>query len=101
VCVCWGGVWLIDIVVLPLGLQTTATPSVRTLTPLLGTLRLVQWLAANVNLCICKGSGRSSQETAIAGSFQHEVLDSTIVSGFGNCIWNESPDGTVSGWPFL
>jgi hypothetical protein len=23
------------------------------------------------------------------------------VSGFGDCIWDEYPGGTVSGWPFL
>jgi hypothetical protein len=32
-----GGVWLVDIVVFPLGLQTPSTPSVLSLTPLLGT----------------------------------------------------------------
>ena len=29
------------------------------------------------------------------------LLASTIVSGFGNCIWDGSPGGAVSGWPFL
>jgi hypothetical protein len=29
------------------------------------------------------------------------LLASTIVSGFGDCIWNGSPSGTVSGWSFL
>jgi hypothetical protein len=28
-------------------------------------------------------------------------LASTIVSGFGDCIWDGSPGGTVSRWPFL
>ena len=48
------GVWLFDIVVLPMGLQTPSTTSVPPLTPLLGTLSLssVQWLAANILLCI-------------------------------------------------
>jgi hypothetical protein len=35
-------VWLVDIVVLPMGLQTPSTPSVLSLTPLLGTPCLVQ-----------------------------------------------------------
>ena len=26
---------------------------------------------------------------------------STIVSGFGDCIWDGYPGGTVSGWSFL
>ena len=29
------------------------------------------------------------------------LLASTIVSGFGNCIWAGFPDGTVTGWRFL
>ena len=46
------------------------------------------------------GSASASQETAISGSCQH-FLASTIVSGFGDYIWNQSPGGSVSGWPFL
>ena len=45
---------MVDIVVLPMGLQTPSTPSVLSLTPLLGTLPSVQWLAVNIHLCICK-----------------------------------------------
>ena len=41
------------------------------------------------------GSGKASQESAIY------FVASTIVSGFGNCIWDRSPGGTVTGWPFL
>jgi hypothetical protein len=29
------------------------------------------------------------------------LLASTKVSGFGGCIWDGSPSGVVSGWPFL
>jgi hypothetical protein len=29
------------------------------------------------------------------------LLASTIVSGFGGCIWDGSPDAAVSGWSFL
>jgi hypothetical protein len=45
-----GGVWVVDIVVLPMGLQTHSAPPVLSLTPPLGTLCLVQWLAANIHL---------------------------------------------------
>jgi hypothetical protein len=45
---------LVYIVVLPMGLQTSSTPSVPSLTPPLGTPRSVQWLAANIWLCVCK-----------------------------------------------
>jgi hypothetical protein len=47
-------VWLVGIVVVPMGLQTPSTPSILFLTPLLGTPRSVQWLAASIHLCICK-----------------------------------------------
>jgi hypothetical protein len=47
------------------------------------------------------GTGRASQETAISGRVSKELLASMIVSGFGNCIGDGSPGGTVSGWPFL
>jgi hypothetical protein len=49
-----GGVWLVDIVVLPMGLQTPSTPSVLSLTPLLGTQHSVQSLAVSTHLCIYK-----------------------------------------------
>jgi hypothetical protein len=29
------------------------------------------------------------------------LLASAIVSGFGGCLWDGSPGGAVSGWPFL
>ena len=44
--------WLVDVVVLPMGLQTPSDPSVLFLTPSLGTLCSVQWLAASICLCI-------------------------------------------------
>jgi hypothetical protein len=46
-------VWLVDGVVLPMGLQTPSAPSVLSLTLPLGTLCSVQWLAAS--MCICIG----------------------------------------------
>ena len=46
--------WLVDIVVLPMGLQTPSTSSVLSLTPLLGTPWSVQWLAANIHHCLCQ-----------------------------------------------
>jgi hypothetical protein len=47
------------------------------------------------------GSDRGSQETAISGSWRQVLLTSTIMSGFGVCTWDGSPDWAVSGWPFL
>jgi hypothetical protein len=42
------GIWLVDTVVLPMGLQTPSAPSVLSLIPPLGTLGSVQSLAFNV-----------------------------------------------------
>ena len=47
------------------------------------------------------GTGRASLERAISGSCQQVLLASTIVSEIGDCIWDGSPEGIVSGWAFL
>ena len=46
-------------------------------------------------------TGRVSQETVITGSCHQALVDITIVSGFGDRIWDGSLGGPVSGWPFL
>jgi hypothetical protein len=43
-----GGVWLVDTVVLPMGLQTPSAPSVLSLAPPLRTLCSIQWLAMSL-----------------------------------------------------
>jgi hypothetical protein len=91
-----GGVWLVD-VVLPMGLQTPSTPSVLSLTPLLETMCSVQWLAVSICLCIYKALARPLKRQPYQAAFSMQFLASTILSGFGNCIWDESPGGTVSG----
>jgi hypothetical protein len=48
------GIWLVDIVVLPMGLQTPSTPSVLYLTPPLGTPCSVQWFSEKIHLCVCQ-----------------------------------------------
>jgi hypothetical protein len=47
------------------------------------------------------GIDRASQESAISGSCQLNLLTSALVSGFGGCFWNGSPGGAVSRWSFL
>jgi hypothetical protein len=48
------------------------------------------------------GSGRASQETALSGSCQEGLLDiCNSVWIWCVCIWDVSPGGAVSGWPFL
>jgi hypothetical protein len=44
--------WLIDIVVLPMRLQTPSAPSVLSLTSPLGTPRSAQWLAMSICFCM-------------------------------------------------
>ena len=48
------GVWLVDIVVLPMGLQTPSAPSVLPVAPPLGSPCSVQWLATSILICISK-----------------------------------------------
>ena len=88
---------LVDIVLLPMGLQTPSAPLVLSLAPPLGSLCSVQWLAANISLCICKALAGPLRRQPYQAPFSKHFLASTIVSGFGDCIWDESPDGTVSG----
>ena len=91
------GFWLVEIVVLPMGLQTPSTSSVPSLTPLLGTLSSVQWLAANICLCICKAMAGPLRRQPYQAPFSMHFLASTIVSGIVNCIWDESPVGQSLG----
>jgi hypothetical protein len=52
-------------------------------------------------LCICKVLEGPLRRQPCQAPFSIHFLTSTIVSRFGNCIWDESPGGTVSGWHFL
>ena len=52
-------------------------------------------------LLYLSGTGRVSQESAISGSVSKNLLASTIVSGVGDCLWDGSLGGAVSGWSFL
>ena len=47
-------VWLVDIIVLPMGLQIPLAPSGLSLTPTPETLCSVQCLSASICLCICQ-----------------------------------------------
>ena len=95
------GDWLVDIVVLPVGLQFPSTPSVLFLTPLLGTLSSVQWLAVSISLCICQALAEPLRRQLYQAPVSKHLLAFTIVSEFGDSVWDGSPGGAVSGWPFL
>jgi hypothetical protein len=92
---------LVDIVVLPMGLQTPSVPSVLSLAPILGTPRSMQWFAASIHPCICKALAGPLRRQLYQALFSKHFLASTIVAEFGDCISDEYPGETVSGWPFL
>jgi hypothetical protein len=75
----------LDIVVLPMGLQTPSTPSVLSLTPLLGTNR-VQWLAVNIHFCICEALAGPLRRQPYQAPFSMHFLASTMVSEFGRVL---------------
>ena len=84
-----------------MGLQTPSAPSVPYPTPPSGTLCSVQWLAASIHFCICQALAEPLRKQPYQAPVSKHFLASAIVSGFGGCIWDESPVGAVSGWPFL
>jgi hypothetical protein len=96
---CWG-YWLAHIVVPPMGLQTPSAPWVLSLAPSLGTLCFVQCMAVSIHFCICQALAEPLKRQLYQVPVSKH-LSSTIVSGFDGCIFDESPGGTVSRWPFL
>jgi hypothetical protein len=96
-----GGVSLIGIIVLPMGMQTPSAPSVLFLTPPSGSPCSVQWLALSIHLCICQALAEPLRRKLYQVPVSKHFLASTIVSGFGVCVWDESRDGAVSGWLFF
>ena len=77
-----GGVWLFDIVVLPMRLQTPSAPSVLSLTS------PSAYLSA-----VTEPLRRQLYQAHLSKYF----LASTMVSGFDFCIYDEYQDGVVSG----
>jgi hypothetical protein len=77
---------LVDIVVLPLGLQTPSDPSVLFLTSPLRSLCSVQWLAVNIHLCICQDLSDHLRRQLYQAPVSKHFLAYAIVSGFGVCI---------------
>jgi hypothetical protein len=82
-----------------MGLQTPSAPWVLSLAPPLGIS--VRWLAESIHLCICQALAEPLRRQLYQAAVSKHILASTIVSAFGDCIWDGSPGGTVSGWPFL
>jgi hypothetical protein len=84
-----------------MGLQTPSAPSILSLPPPLGTLCSVQWLSESIHLCMCKVLAEPLRRQLYQAPVSKHWLASTIVSGFGDYIWDVSLGRVVSGWSFL
>jgi hypothetical protein len=93
--------WLGHIVVPPMGLQTHSAPWALSLVSSLETLCYVQWMTVSIHFCICQSLAEPFRRQLYQGPVSKLLLASAIVSGFGGCLWDGSPDGAVSGWSFL
>ena len=91
---------MVDIVVLPMRLQTPSAPTVLALTSPLGTCS-VQYLTVYIHVYI----GLTLEEPLRGQLYQVPVskhfLASAIVSVFGVSRWDGLLCGAASGWPFL
>jgi hypothetical protein len=75
------GVCLVDISVLPMGLQTPSAPSVLSLTPPLGALHSFHWLDVSICLCICQALAESLRRQLHQAPLSKHFLSPTMVSG--------------------
>jgi hypothetical protein len=89
------------IVVVPMGLQIPSAPSDFSLALPLGSPCSVQWLTVSIHLCICQALAESLRRQLYQAHVSKHFLASTVVSELDGCIWDGSPGGAVSGWPFL
>jgi hypothetical protein len=95
------GYWLVHIDVPPMGLQTSSAPWVLSLAPSLGTLCSIQWMIVSIHFCICQALVEALRRQLYQAPLSRLLLASTIVSGFGGCLWDGSLSGAVFGWSFL
>jgi hypothetical protein len=94
------GVWLVDINVLSMRLQSPSAPSVLFLTPPLGTHCSVQWLAVSICLHIGQALAESLRRQLYQAPISMHFFASAIEFGFGDCVWDGSPGVAVSGIAF-
>jgi hypothetical protein len=78
-----------------MGLLTTSAHWVLSLAPSLGTLCPVQWMAVSIHFWICQALTGSLKRQLYQAPVSKHLLASTIVPGFGDCIWDGSLGGTV------
>jgi hypothetical protein len=93
----WGSGWFILLFFL-LGCKPL---QLLPLTPPLGSLCSVRWLAASIHICIGQSLAEPLRRHQYHAPVSKHFLASTIVSGFGICMGNRSLSGAVPGWPFL
>jgi hypothetical protein len=58
-------------------------------------------LAASICLCIFQALSEPPRKQLYQAPVSKYFFASTIVSAFGECIWDRSPGVAVSGWSFL
>ena len=83
------------------GFQSPWAPSVLSPTPPLEIPCSVQWLAVSIRLCMSQALTKPLRRQLYWIPVNKHLLASTFVSGFGDYIWDGSPGGAVSRWPFL
>jgi hypothetical protein len=79
-----------------MGLQTPSAPWVLSLAPSLETLCSVQWMAVSIHFCISEVLTEPLRREVYQAPISKHLLASTILSGFGDCIWDGSPGESVS-----
>ena len=64
-------------------------------------LRSVQWVAVSICLCICQPLADTLRRQPYQAPVNKHFWSSSIVSRFGDCIWDGSPGGAVSAPHFV
>lgn len=72
-------------------------PWVLSLAPPLGTVCSVQWIAVSSHFCISQALAEPLRSQQNQTPVSKHLLASIIVFGLGNCIWDRSLGGTVTG----
>jgi hypothetical protein len=84
-----------------MGFQFLSALSVFLLTLPLRFLCSVQWLAANIFICIVQSLAEPLRGQLYWSPVSNHFMATVIVSGFVVCRWDCSLGGAVSGWSFL
>ena len=80
----------VDIIVLPIELQTLSAPLVLQLTLPVGFSGSVQWLDVSICICIGQVMAEPLRRQLYQAPVSKSILASAIVSGFGGCSWDGS-----------